>query len=173
MANWKKKVKDAEPSQGGGPYVGVGKHFLRLDLVKEVEAFQGDNIVVAEFIVESSDNEDHDHRGGSRVSRLWNMSKFPSAPGNYKAFLLAAWGTLDDDGEFEALPKQDLTDEMIDMATSDDNPLNGALFYCVGTKIITQKNKSEFTKCRWELREYPPAPEDSKGAVDPNDDIPF
>lgn len=164
MANWKSKVKKADAAQGGGPYVGPGKSLLRLDLLKETESYQGDDIAVAEFIVEQTDSEDPDMKVGTRVSRLWNFSKFPSSPGNYKAFLLAAFGVLDggDDGEsFEALADEALTNDMIDAATSADNPLSGALFYCSAHTIITQKNKAEFTKCRWELREYPPDPEEA------------
>lgn len=155
-SNWKKKVKSADAAQGGGPYVGPGKHLLRLDLLKELESFQGDDIVVVEFIVEQTDSDDHDMRIGNRVSRLWNFSKHPSAPGNFKAFLLAAFGTVDDEGEFEKLEDNKLTDAMINASTSSDNPLNGALFYCSAHTVITQKNKVEFTKCKWELREYPP-----------------
>lgn len=162
MANWKKKVKTSNASQGGGPYIGPGKHLLRLDLIKEVESQNGDDIAVAEFIVEETDSEDVDMRIGNKVSRLWNFTKHKSAPGNYKALLLAAFGNLDDKGEFEVLEEDGLTDEMIDAASSAENPLNGTLFYCAAHTIITRDNKKEFTKCRWELREYPPSDGDEE-----------
>ena len=159
MANWKTQVKEANASQGGGPYVGPGKHLLRLDLIKEIESQNGD-ITVAEFIVEETDSEEHDMRVGNRVSRTWSFTKHKSAAGNYKSFLLALWGDLDDSGEFTALDENDLTDKMINSPSSADNPFNGALLYCAAHTIITQGNKKEFTKCRWELREYPPNDEE-------------
>lgn len=155
MANWKQKVKKSTASQGGGPYIREGTHLLRLDMIKEVESFANDDIAVAEFVVEETDSEHPDMKPGKTVSRLWNFTQHQSAAGNYKAFLIAAYGNLDDDGEFEALEEDELSDEMIDVASSEKNPFNGALFYCVGNTIITKKNKKEFTKCRWELREYP------------------
>lgn len=161
MANWKKKVKSSNASQGGGPYVGPGKHLLRLDLIKEIDSQNNEDLVVAEFVVEETDSEEPDHKVGTRVSRLWNMTQHKSAPSNYKAFLLAAFGTVDD-GEFEALDEDDLTDDMINAASSADNPLNGALFFCAAHTIITKTNKKEFTKCRWELREYPLSDEDDE-----------
>ncbi len=156
-SNWKKKVKEGKASQGGGPYVGPGKHLLRLDLIKEIETAQGKDMACAEFIVEETDSDDSDMKVGNRVSRMWNFSDHPSAPGNYKAFLLALWGDLseDDPPEFTALEDEELTEEQIDTSSSDKNPFNGALLYCVAHETITQKNKSKFTKCKWELREYP------------------
>lgn len=157
MGNWKQKVKKSDASQGGGPYVGPGKHLLRLDMIKEVESFAGDDIAVAEFIVEESNSDDTDMKVGNKVSRMWNFTKHASAAGNYKAFLLAMWGEINEDGEFTACEEDNLTEEMIDSPSSAENPWNGALFYCDAHDIITRTNKQKFTKCRWELREYPPA----------------
>ncbi len=157
--SWKNKVKKAAASQGGGPYIIPGKHLLRLDLLKEVDGFSEDDIVVAEFIVEETDSEEKDMQPGTRVSRLWNFSKHKSAAGNFKAFLIAAFGSFDDEGEYVAADEDDLSkpdedgDTPIDLAVTSDNPLNGSLFYCVAHTIITKERKVEFTKCKWELRE--------------------
>lgn len=155
--SWKSKVKKAAASQGGGPYILKGKHILRLDILKEVDGFSDDDIVVAEFIVESTDNDEKDMQPGTRVSRLWNFTRHKSAAGNFKAFLVAAFGSFDAEGEFvcadeDELSKEDADgDTAIDLAVSSDNPLNGTLFDCVAHTIITKVNKVEFTKCKWKL----------------------
>ena len=142
---WRDKVAGSDGKGGGkGDWIRVGEYLLELDVLKEHESQEGDDLVIAEFKVLESAYPDQPK--GSTVSRIWNMTRHKPAPGNVKKFLMAAMGAPG--GELEA---EEINAKMIDFALDEKkNPLVGATFKCFGSNTKT-KAKKDFTVCKWEL----------------------
>lgn len=114
------------------PYLPVGDHRLKLDVLREQSGMKGD-FAIAEFTVVESNACDE----GDRYVRMMDMSK-PPAIGELKSLI----GALVDGDP------NDLDGEDLDTALGEDNPLADREVTCCAFGTTT-KAGNPFTVCRW------------------------
>jgi hypothetical protein len=134
------------PPSGGGNYLGVGIHRLKIKKLTSRESQRpqnkGDVMAIVEFEVIESSNETH--TPGSSRSWVVNMKHGVTALGNLKSFLQAAAQLPDSVVNDESF--DDLSDEMFGPL----NPLMGFTVVAEGFLIETVAKKQPFTKFNWE-----------------------
>lgn len=134
------------PASGGGNYLGVGIHRLKIKKLSSREstkpANKGQIMAIAEFeVLESSAA---DHTPGSTRSWVVNMKHGVTALGNLKSFLQAAASLSD------AVVNDEAFDDLADALYGESNPLMGVIVVAEGFNIKTVEKQQDFTKFNWE-----------------------
>lgn len=136
-------IDDAKPSASGN-YIRPGHYFARIDGVRLVKKFTGEDFLAIEMnVVQVLDDEDGTgHRVGEDITHLLKSTQ-PSFLGNVKQFICATLGCSPDEvGKAEA-----------DRVTSDEQPLAGIVIEFVARTTTTRAGKP-FTKVTYK-REVP------------------
>lgn len=131
------------PIFGGGAYLGVGVHHLRIGkaLVKPSTKNKGEWNFIVEFEVVRSNQADHEE--GSARSWIVNL-KYPSSFSNIKKFVMAATDYTEAD-----LQDDKFCDQVMTQITAEDNPLMGVEVTAEGRIVKTGKG-GDFTAFEWE-----------------------
>jgi len=121
---------------GGGVYFKAGTYKVEISAVKSILSRMNENMFVVETeILESNVDE---LRPGTKCSQVINLSKHDSAPGNIKAFMCAALDVKADE----------ITEDEVELAVSEENPLKGTIMGLVCTTTKTKRN-TDFTLHQW------------------------
>lgn len=129
------KIGDAKVSQDGN-WVRPGKYTARIDGVKLVKKFNGEQFVAIEMHVLSvlEDEDGSGHKVGEDITHLLKVQN-PSFLGNFKQFASTALECNPDDlGKAEA-----------DRVTSDEQPLAG-IEIAFNARQVPTKAGGQFTK---------------------------
>ena len=151
MEKVKAKVKEMGSFTGigeakvgaGGVYFLEGTYQVEVLKVFTMRSRQKDDLFIVECRILESENEKRP--AGTKAS--WVVSfKHDSALGNIKGFVAAANGIDPNDDERVTA---EVTEEAVEMAVSDDNPLQGLTMGLVCTMVST-KAGNPFTRHDWE-----------------------
>jgi len=143
-------IKDAQVGSGG-VYFQPGKYIVELLKVFVMRGRNKEDFFIAECRVVESDNVKHPV--GHKASWVVKLSQ-DMAMGNIKGFIAAA---NDIDPHETETVNEEVTEEVVEYAVSDDNPLAGVHVGLQCTTIITKKEKKEFTKHEWSPEDQPVA----------------
>lgn len=134
-------IEDAKISAGGVYFV-EGLYIVEIVKVSTIRSRKNEDLFIVETEIQSSSAPER--KVGTTCSWVVNL-KQDAALGNIKAFIAAANGI--DPADTEQV-KQEITEEVVEFACSDDNPLAGTKLNleCVAIKTKAQK---DFTLHKW------------------------
>lgn len=164
------KITSAQATRGGN-WIRDGKYRFALERLEMHEGEDNTSFVI-ELRVKSSQKVRDDvepNAVGSRCSSVYNLTKHKSAPGNTKAFMLAALAGL-------GIPESAFSAKWIKEATSDLQPLRGLLIddetYRKAIKSGDNKGK-EITLHNWiTVAQTPAQLAASRAELDSTADVP-
>lgn len=131
------KIKDAKSTQGG-VYIAPGVYRLKVRCLKQGQARDGRNFVVAEFETLESTNPERPVGGFQSWMVMLDKRYEETALGNIKGFLSILTST----------PEHEVDGAGVEMAFSAANPCEGLEIRASASNIKTKKD-SDFTKVVW------------------------
>lgn len=130
MSVFRKRIAEAKVSEKN-PYMLPGSYLYQVLRCKEGENRVGVGYFAADLRVLESSNPE---RPVGSVVGFVQMATNEAAPGNTKAFLLAANGCNEAD--------DDLDEETIDVVVGEDQPLAGKKVRCISSEATSGKGKT-------------------------------
>jgi hypothetical protein len=153
--NRKEKINDARGTQGGLYFV-PGNYIAQIQRCKMIETRDKDEAFVCEFKVIETDVEDKNLKPGSQPSYFVNMDgKFPDLSlGNVADIMRAGLASLAEQHGEEHEPQDEIeiTDEIADAITEEQNLLAGVFLQVYAFNKPTRENKP-FTRIKWSVPE--------------------
>lgn len=127
----------------GGVYFVEGIYVVEITKVSTLRSRKNDDLFIVETEIVSSTADER--KPGTSCSWVVNLKQEP-ALGNIKAFIAAANGI--DPADTEKV-NEEVTEEAVEFACSEDNPLEGTRLNLECVAIKTKKENRDFTLHKW------------------------